>query len=119
MRDLAPSHALALPHQFDETSMSSLEIAKGRRLTVPPFLPEGRMNPTGSKRSGGLHAGHTGNRCDQLIGQIALAAQTTALAHQFVDALVATQCRLNRILPLHVRAQAHKRMEESIFRPSM
>lgn len=57
MRDLAPSHALALPHQFDETSMSSLEIAKGRGFAVPPFLPEGRVNTTGSKRSGGLHVG--------------------------------------------------------------
>ena len=57
----------------------------------------------------GLDTGHPGNGSDERIRQIALLAQTTALTHQFVDALMATQCGLNRPLAWHVGAQAHVR----------
>jgi hypothetical protein len=63
-----------------------------------------------------LDAADAGNRRDQLIGQIALAAQATALGDQVVDALVAAQRRLDRPLARHVRAQ---RRLDIMFRPSM
>ena len=61
------------------------------------------------ERGGRLDAGHAGDRGDEFVGQVALAAQAAAFAGQVVDALVAAQCRLNRILPRHVGTQAHVR----------
>ena len=49
------------------------------------------------------------NGRDQLVGQVTLLAQPTALTHQLVDALVAAQSRLNRPLTGHVGTQTHVR----------
>src|SRR5450830_266878 len=61
------------------------------------------------QRGARLDAGHARDRSDQLIGQIALAAQTPTLAHQVIDALVAPERGLDRPLTRHVGTQAHVR----------
>jgi hypothetical protein len=60
------------------------------------------------KAARGLTQLTPGNRRDQLVRQIALLAQTAALAHQFIDALVSAQGRLNGPLARHVGAQTHR-----------
>ena len=49
-----------------------------------------------------------GNRREQFVGQVALAAQPPARRDQVVDALVAAQRGLDGVLARHVGAQAHR-----------
>src|SRR5450755_2971533 len=55
-----------------------------------------------------LDAADAGNRSQQLVGEVALAAQAPARGDQVVDALVAAERGLDRELPRRVRAQAHR-----------
>lgn len=59
------------------------------------------------QRAHRLHAADAGNIVKQLPGAIALLQQATLRQHQIVDALVAAQRGLDRVLARHVGAQAH------------
>src|SRR5687767_1446785 len=55
-----------------------------------------------------LDAGHSGDRGDHVVGEIALLRETAAGRDQVVDALVAAERRLDRELARNVRAQPHR-----------
>jgi hypothetical protein len=60
------------------------------------------------ERRFGLDDTDTGDLAQQLVREIALAAQPTGGRDQVIDALVATQRRLDRQLPGRVGAQAQR-----------
>src|ERR1035441_3286990 len=62
-----------------------------------------------------LHAADARNGGEQLVRQLALPAQAPARRDEIVDALVATQRRLDRELPRRVRAQAHRSQHAEAF----
>ena len=100
-----PVKARAL-HQHD---LGFLEQFQEKLLVVFDGIHLGVQAREHIQSSLRLHTRHARNSGDELIGQVALLAQTTTLAHQIVDALVAAQSSLDCPLTWHVGTQAHVR----------
>ena len=100
---LRPVEASAL-HQHDPGFLQQIQK---KRLVVFNRIHHWVQAREHVQGSAGFDAAHPRNRGDQRVGQVALAPQAAAFAHQVINALVATQGGLNGELARHIGAQAH------------